>query len=130
MHFDTHILPDFLQQHLLAIQTLCKSHKVKQLWVFGSVLRPDFSATSDVDCLYEMDDQHIAEDEWYGAFWGFLDALEHLLQRKVDIIWYSGIKNPYFKEEVDETKVLIYEQKAPSAFAPLWRQNAMPHAHS
>ena len=94
------------------ILKLCIKHKVKQLWVFGSVLREDFSSTSDIDFLYEMDDANIVPDESYNCFWGFYDALIELFDRKIDMVWYYGIKNPYFKEEVDETKILIYDQRS------------------
>lgn len=64
-----------------------------------------------MDFLYEMDDENISEDEFYQAFWGFFDKLRELLNRNIDMAWYSGIKNPFFKEEIDETKVLIYDQE-------------------
>ncbi|MEZ4827937.1 MAG: nucleotidyltransferase domain-containing protein [Bacteroidia bacterium] len=113
MKEDLHTIPLFLRQHLPAIRALCVRHKVKQLWVFGSVLRGDFGADSDVDFLYEMDDANIAENESYECFWGFFDVLQKLLRREIDMVWYHGIKNPYFREEVDETKVLIYDQRKP-----------------
>ncbi|MEM7372437.1 MAG: nucleotidyltransferase domain-containing protein [Bacteroidota bacterium] len=103
--------PPFIQSHLLDIRKLCQLHKVKNLWLFGSVLRKDFSLKSDIDFLYEMDDEQIKADEWYFSFWGFLDSLTKLLDRKIDLVWYKGIKNPYFKEEVDNSKVLLYDVK-------------------
>ena len=36
-------------------------------------------------------------------------ALEDLLCRKVDLLEYAAIRNPFFKEEVDETRKLIFE---------------------
>ena len=103
-------IPKFLHTHLEEIRRLCKTHKVKSLWVFGSVLGSSFSPDSDVDFLYEMDERHIAEEESYFCFWGFYDALHALLNRPIDMVWYKGIKNPYFKEEVEENKLLIYEK--------------------
>ncbi len=103
-------IPEFLLEHLTEIRRLCKTHKVKSLWAFGSVLGSSFSPDSDVDFLYEMDEQHIAEEESYFCFWGFYDTLQALLDRPIDMVWYKGIKNPYFKEEVEKTKVLIYEK--------------------
>ena len=108
MNLETHKLPIILQEKLPTILALCQKHKVKELWVFGSILREDFSHTSDIDFLYEMDDERITDEESYDCFWGFYDALIALFDRKIDLVWYYGIKNPYFKEEVDGTKVLIY----------------------
>ena len=106
-------LPNILRQHIPAIKVLCRKHKVKKLWVFGSVLRPeDFRADSDVDFLYEMDDQNITSEERYDCFWGFFDALTSLLDRQIDMIWYKGIKNPYFKADVEKSKRLLYDQSS------------------
>lgn len=104
-------IPPFLQRKLPEILALCRKHKVKNLWVFGSVIIKDFKADSDLDFLYEMDDANIHESESYDCFWGFYDALQSLLQRPIDMVWYAGIKNPYFKEEVDENKRLIYDKE-------------------
>ena len=112
MNTDAKILPPILQENLQKIRQLCVKHKVKQLWVFGSVLRSDFSPSSDIDFLYEMDDDNIVDEESYDCFWGFYDALITLLNRNIDMVWYYGIRNPYFKEAVDETKFLIYDQRS------------------
>jgi len=108
-------IPEFLLKHLTEIRGLCKIHKVKSLWAFGSVLGSSFSRDSDVDFLYEMDEQHIVEEESYFCFWGFYDTLHALLDRPIDMVWYKSIKNPYFKEEVKKTKVLIYEKDSQEA---------------
>ncbi|MEM6802434.1 MAG: nucleotidyltransferase domain-containing protein [Bacteroidota bacterium] len=105
-------IPPFLQVKLPEIFALCRKHKLKKLWVFGSVMSKNFRTDSDVDFLYEMDDTNIHESESYDCFWGFYDALQALLERPIDMVWYAGIKNPYFKEEVDENKCLIYDKEA------------------
>ena len=47
----------------------------------------------------------------YGEnYFEFKFALEDLLKRPVDLVEYNAVKNPYFKEELDETKQLIYGQ--------------------
>ncbi|MDX2247551.1 MAG: hypothetical protein SF052_12280 [Bacteroidia bacterium] len=38
------------------------------------------------------------------------------LPPEIDMVWYFGIKNPYFREEVDETKVLIYDPRSERVF--------------
>ena len=66
-----------------AIQQFCRRWKIIELALFGSVLRPDFRADSDVDLMVSFAD---------GADWGLLDHLEmqqelaNLLQRPVDLI--------------------------------------------
>lgn len=88
------------------LHTLCKKHKVAKLYAFGSVLTPAFNEESDVDFLVEFERNSISDVG--GNFFKFQFALEDLLGREVDLIEYSAIRNPYFKEEVDETKELIY----------------------
>lgn len=107
----TGILPPILVSNLAAIQELCRKYKVKHLWVFGSVLTGEFGDNSDIDFLYELDKPAIAE----GAYLYNLDRLiAGLLDlfpgRKLDLVHYPSLKNPYFIEEVEETKVLLYEQ--------------------
>ncbi|MEM6628017.1 MAG: nucleotidyltransferase domain-containing protein [Bacteroidota bacterium] len=110
-------IPEFLQVHLEEIQKLCRIHKVKSLWVFGSVLGASFSLDSDIDFLYEWDDKAISDEEYLDNLWTLLDALEELLGHKVDWVYYPTLENPYFKEEVEESKVLLYEQEAEEIFA-------------
>jgi len=38
---------------------LCRKHHIRRLALFGSVLRDDFRADSDVDVLVEFDPEHI-----------------------------------------------------------------------
>lgn len=42
-----------------AIRAFCRRHHVARLAVFGSVLRDDFDADSDVDVLVEFEPGHI-----------------------------------------------------------------------
>lgn len=41
------------------IAAFCEAHHIVRLWLFGSVLRPDFRAGSDIDVLVEFDPAHI-----------------------------------------------------------------------
>ena len=92
------------------IEILCKKYKIKRLWAFGSVLRKDFHKESDLDLLYELDHDGLMGREHLDLFFGFLDSMRELFKREIDTVWYPGIKNPYFKEEIDETKVLLYDK--------------------
>lgn len=92
------------------IVALCKKYKVAKLWVFGSILTPRFNDESDVDLLVLFDRSRIALLEMADIFFDFIDELEALFGRKVDLTDYTAIKNKYFKEEVDRTKRLIYNE--------------------
>lgn len=38
------------------------------------------------------------------------EKLEDLLKRHIDLVELRGVKNRYFKKELDETKIMIYGQ--------------------
>jgi predicted nucleotidyltransferase len=42
-----------------AIADFCRSHHIRRLALFGSVLRGDFTADSDVDFLVEFKPEHV-----------------------------------------------------------------------
>ena len=88
------------------IVTLCRKHGVKELYLFGSALRPDFADGSDIDFLVVFDRE--ATDNAFSQYMDCKEDLEILFERPVDLVCLHSIKNPYFKEEVDETKRIIY----------------------
>lgn len=99
-----------IELNIAKIQELCKRYKVKTLYVFGSILTNRFNDESDVDFAVDFDSEAINRDnlDWADIFFGFMHALEDLLKRKVDLVFNDRIQNPYFKEELDSTKKLIY----------------------
>lgn len=97
-----------IELNMEKIIALCKKYKVAKLWVFGSILTPRFNDKSDVDFSVIFDDKQIKEHEWADIFFDFIDELRTLLGREIDMVCYTAVKNPYFKEELDNTKRLIY----------------------
>ena len=98
-----HLITDNLEQ----IYALCRKYGVKTLCVFGSILTPRFNENSDVDfsaTFYPEEDPLISGRK----FLDFYLALEDLLDRKIDLVDEEILKNPYFIEELNETKQLIY----------------------
>jgi predicted nucleotidyltransferase len=97
---------NLIEEKTDAINSLCEKHKVKRLYAFGSILSSSFNEESDVDFLVDFNKNQI---ENFGAnFFEFLFSLEDLFCRKIDLIERDAIRNPYFKEDVEETKLLIY----------------------
>jgi uncharacterized protein len=87
---------------------LCKNHRVKQIYAFGSSVSDDFDPEkSDIDLLVEIDEPDpIERGEKILSLW---DKLEVFFKRKVDLLTNPNIRNPYLKQSIDETKVLIYD---------------------
>lgn len=90
------------------IKEICRRFHVRKLWVFGSILTPQFNESSDVDLCVDFDWDNIPLLDSANNFFGFQEALEILLGRKIDITDDSAVRNPYFRQELNETRLLIY----------------------
>ncbi len=47
--------------------------------------------------------------EHAGAYFGLMEDLDRLLGVRIDLVEASAIRNPYFKEAVRNTQVVLYE---------------------
>ena len=89
------------------IVELCKRYHVQRLELFGSALRDDFQvSSSDLDFLVEFNP--LTQGSYADTYLGLQNALESLLNRTVDLVEVQAIQNPYYREEIERTKVLIY----------------------
>ena len=91
---------------LAQLTELCIKYGVERLGVFGSALREDFSETSDIDFVVDFgppNDLSISVQ-----YFGFADQLEALYGRRVDLVERKGIRNPYFKEGLEEQEVSVF----------------------
>ena len=88
------------------ITALCKRSGVRELSLFGSVIRDDFRPDSDVDVLvaftssYELD-----------ILLNMKEELERLFGRNVDLIVKSVVEedpNPYRRQELLGSAKVIY----------------------
>ncbi len=95
-----------IEMNIEKIITLCKKYKVAKLWVFGSILTPRFNDHSDVDFSVIFHYDQI--QDLFVTFFDFIDELQLLLGRKVDLVDETAIKNTIFRRELDNTKHLIY----------------------
>ncbi|MGY3055724.1 putative nucleotidyltransferase [Pedobacter sp. UYEF25] len=96
----------FSEPKLQQIKNLCENNGVKSLFAFGSVVRNDFSVDSDIDLVVDFEEK----DPYMYAnlYFDFKDSLEKLLERQIDLVEERGVKNPFFRQELDATKVKIY----------------------
>lgn len=95
-----------IEFNIESIRALCRKYKVAKLWVFGSILTSRFNDDSDVDFSVIFHYDQI--QDLFLTFFDFIDELQQLLGRKVDLVDETAIKNSYFKKELDMTKQLIY----------------------
>ena len=97
-----------LDKNINGISQLCKKYSVETLYAFGSVLTPRFNESSDIDLLVNFKKTEIPLHIYADNFFDFMYELEHLFNRKVDLVCEDAISNPYFRQELEETKKLIY----------------------
>lgn len=97
-----------IEINLDKIIEICKRFHVRRLWVFGSILTPRFREESDIDLCVDFDSSKIELFDYADNFFDFQYALEGLFGRRVDLTEDKAVKNPYFREELNETRRLIY----------------------
>lgn len=97
---------NFFSNYLLGIKALCQKHKVKKLFVFGSVLTNRFTDKSDIDLLVDFEGVNL--EDYADNYFDLKYALENLLGRDVDLLEGKAVRNPYLKESIDTTKVQLY----------------------
>ena len=95
-----------IEMNIDKIVALCKKYKVAKLWVFGSILTPRFNDRSDVDFSVVFHYDQI--QDLFVTFFDFIEELQALLGRKVDLVDETAIRNNYFRAELNSTKKLIY----------------------
>ena len=86
---------------------LCHQFHVRRLALFGSALRDDFDPQrSDLDFVVEF---HPLEPGTYaGTYFGLIDGLERLFERRVDLVEAGSVRNPYFRQEVEAHQETLY----------------------
>jgi len=102
-------LPNEIENKLDKLFELCNKYKVIRLFIFGSLSKGNFnSETSDIDLIVELEKlPPIEKGENLMRFWS---ELEKLFTRKVDLLTEKNLKNPYLKNEIENSKLLLYDR--------------------
>ena len=82
------------------IRNFCRKWKVRELSVFGSILRDDFGRDSDIDFL--VDYEEVAEWDLFDHM-DMRDELAAIVGREVDLLTRRGVeasKNRFLKREI------------------------------
>ncbi len=97
-----------IEQYTPEIIQLCKTHRVKSLYAFGSVLTDKFNEKSDVDLIVDFTNMVI--EDYADNYFNLKFSLQDLVKRPIDLLEEKAIKNPYFRESVNKQRQIIYEQ--------------------
>jgi len=100
---------DLIEKNIDTLIGLCKRHKVKELYIFGSILTSRFNDSSDVDFLVQFDNVDILE--YADNYFDFKEKLEKLLDREIDLLENQAIRNPIFRKVLDRDKKLVYDRE-------------------
>lgn len=86
------------------ISEFCRRNQIRRLSLFGSILRDDFDAASDIDVLVEF-----AYDAKIGLrFFALERELSQIIGRKADLNT-PGFLDRYYREEVMREAEVIFE---------------------
>ena len=92
------------------LKALCDTHKVKELYLFSSVLTDKFNDSSDIDILIQFNQVDLLE--YFDNYMDLKEKLEQLFLRPVDLVENQAIRNPIFRKVVEREKQLVYERKS------------------
>jgi uncharacterized protein len=89
-----------------SLDSFCHKWRVRELSLFGSVLREDFSPESDIDVLVSFAD----DAPW--SLWDLTamsDELAAMIGRPVDLVEKEGLRNPFRRHTILGTRKVIYD---------------------
>ena len=93
-------------EHREALQAICERQHVAHLALFGSILRPDFDAASDVDVA--VDFLTPANAATARQYFDLKQALEALFGRSVDLVELSAVPDSRLKRIIQRSQVTVY----------------------
>lgn len=93
-------------KNIALLKKICEEYSVKTLAVFGSALRDDFNEKSDIDFVVDFKEND--PFKYTDLYFALKIRLEQLFDRPIDLIEERGIKNKFFRSELENTKQLIY----------------------
>ena len=98
---------DIVEKNLSEIRQICSRFNVSKLELFGSAVSENFSqASSDIDLLVEF--KPLKQGQYADAYFGLLETIKNLLGRDVDLVMTKAITNPYFLQEINRKRQVLY----------------------
>ena len=95
-------------EHLEELTKICESLNIKRMNVFGSVVSGYFDENSDIDFLIKFS-KDLTDEQYADNYFKLHYRLRDIFKREIDIISESTLSNPFFIENLNNSKELIYE---------------------
>lgn len=95
-----------IENKLSDIRQLFSKYGAVRAYLFGSAATNRMNSNSDVDFLFSFpkDMDFVLYSDNYFAL---AEALEDLLERKVDLVAEKTLQNPYLIDSIEESKVQV-----------------------
>jgi predicted nucleotidyltransferase len=87
------------------LSEFCRKWRIRELSVFGSVLREDFNADSDLDFLVSFEPGAPLDID---RLLDMKEELEARFGRPVDLVEKEAMRNPWRKREILKTRKVVY----------------------
>jgi len=100
---------NIIEKNIDSLFSICKQHKVNELYLFGSILTSKFNNDSDIDMLVQFGNVDILE--YADNYFDLKDKLEKLLGREIDLLENQAIRNPIFRKILDRDKKIVYDRE-------------------
>ena len=95
-----------LDKYANDIKSLCYKHKVKKLYAFGSALSVNFNPQSDID--FTVDFESLDLMQYADNYYDLKFSLQKIFNRPIDLLEEKAIKNPYFRQAIENKRRLVY----------------------
>jgi len=87
------------------IEAFCRKWKIKELALFGSVLREDFRPDSDIDVLVSFEPGGGID---FDNRVEMQDELAEIFGRGVDLVEKETVRNPFRRHNILTTREVVY----------------------
>ncbi|HOV51312.1 MAG: Nucleotidyltransferase domain protein [Methanosaeta sp. PtaB.Bin018] len=87
------------------LEDFCRRWKIREMSLFGSALRDDFTPESDIDILVSF-----FEDARWSLFdWvDMIEELKEITGREVDLVEQESLRNPFRRRTILANREIIY----------------------
>jgi uncharacterized protein len=97
-----------LQNKLKDMVDLCTIRGVRRLALFGSAATDSFDRfSSDLDLIVEF--KPMSPVQHADNYFGLMEDLQRLFGAPIDLIEMGAVRNPFFRQAVAATQVVLYE---------------------
>ncbi|CBN55573.1 MULTISPECIES: nucleotidyltransferase family protein [Kamptonema] len=96
-----------LESKQVQLTEFCQHYRVLKMELFGSATGDNFDEEkSDLDFLVQF--TPMSPVEYANCFFGLREALNKLFNRSIDLVEINSIRNPYFLQSIEKSRVILY----------------------